>query len=214
MSYLLALLTIALLATYVQRRRSRSALWTVLVIAEAVALVMLATCGRREADPAKPYQAVFRASGYGLGQLIRQNAEAAGRVLVLKPSEAEVDQWRVDGLAKALSGSSCKVGEVLVLPLDLQSGNFEEDAFAAALARQPEAGVVVAFGGLGKRPDPCGWKNLYVLHPHGTEGMKEWQADGRLKAVIAPAASPYGPPTGREDLAQVFANFFSVRSYP
>lgn len=213
MYLLLAILIIALAATLYRRARTPSPLWSALLVLEILAALALAGLRLRPIDIAQPYQAVFRASGYGLGRLLADDpAGVAGPLLVLVAGEGEVDQWRIDGLRKALDGTDITVGESIALPMDPLSGCFAADDVERVLAEHPDVTRLVAFAGLRRAPASSAVQAIYIFHPTSVDNLEEGWRTGVLKAVAAPSGDAPPPPARGESLDEVFRRHFTVRT--
>lgn len=209
-TFLLLLVLAALIATLLARRGRASRMFNLLIAVEFVAAGYLLAVRIRPADIAKPYQAVFRGGGYGLGRLLVESGRSPGAVLLLLPGEGEVDTWRRDGLEQALDDSGFTVAQVAVVPVDPQSGCFLPATFHEALQQHQDLPYVAAFAGLPGSPSTSG-PHVVAFHGTSTEGMQAWWKSGRLLGVIAPRLGDAPEPRRREKLAGVADTFFTVR---
>ncbi len=213
MYLLLAILIVALAATLYRRARAPSPLWSALLLLEILVALGLISLRLRPHDIAQPYQAVFRASGYGLGRLLADDpAGVAGPLLVLVAGEGEVDQWRIDGLRKALEGTDITVGESVTLPMDPQSGCFAAADVDRVLAEHPDVTRLVAFAGLRRAPASSAVQAIYIFHPTSVDNMEEGWRTGVVKAVAAPSGDAPPAPARGEPLDEVFRRHFKVRT--
>jgi hypothetical protein len=209
-TFLLLLVLAALIATLLLRRGRASPILNLLIAVEFAAAGYLLAVRIRPTDIAKPYQAVFRGGGYGLGRLLVESGRPPGAVLLLLPGEGEVDTWRRDGLEQALEGSGFSLAQSVVLPVDPQSGCFVAEPFNTALRAHPGLPFVAAFAGLPGAPATSG-PHVVAFHATSADGMEAWWKSGRLVGVITPRLGDAPEPRRREKLAAVADSFFTVR---
>ena len=207
----LILLLAAIVGTLLLHRRWPNALVKLALTLELLLSVFLLYQAAQPKDITRAYQNVFRGSGYALGRVLRESGHAPGPVLVIVAGEGNVDGWRKDGLAEAFDGTGFTVAGVETVPVDLQSGNFTQDRFLAALAAHPGTPYAAVFGGLPGSPDSKPAPLFVCFHPQGTGGMQAWWKSGRLLGVIAPRMGDAPTPEGREKLAGLADSFFHVR---
>lgn len=207
---LLLLVLAALIATLLARRGRASPILNLLIAIEFIAAGYLLAVRIRPPDLAKPYQAVFRGGGYGLGRLLVESGRPPGAVLLLLPGEGDVDTWRRDGLEQALEDSGFTVAQMMVVPVEPQTGCFVSPAFEKALQANRGIPYLAAFAGLPGAP-PAGGPDAVAFHASSTEGMQAWWTSGRLLGVITPRLGDAPVPRKREKLAGIADTFFTVR---
>lgn len=207
----LTLLLVALVITLVVQRRRPSVILAALIFIEAAGAGVLLFRTFRAKDITKPFVSVFSSGGYGLGRLLVESGRAPGKILLLLPGEGQVDTWRQEGFETALKGSGFEVDQVATLPTELQTGNFNKEAFASALQAHSGITYIAAFAGLPGSPDAAQTPLFVAFHPMGTDGMEAWWKSGRLLGVIAPRMGDAPTPKGDEKLAGLADTFFNIR---
>ena len=207
----LILLLLALIITLVVYRRRPSTILMALVILEVIGGGVMLFRNFRSRDVTKPFVSVFSSGGYGLGRLLVESGRAPGKILLLLPGEGQVDTWRREGFETALEGSGFTVEQVATLPMDLQTGCFNKEAFEKEMPSHPGLPYVAAFAGLPGVPNQAADPLFVVFHPLGTDGMEAWWKSGRLLGVIAPRMGDAPTPQGGEKLAGLADAFFHVR---
>ncbi|HMP76113.1 MAG TPA: hypothetical protein PKE12_07450 [Kiritimatiellia bacterium] len=209
---LIALLLVIVLALFLDGRIPESLRRVVLVVAilGAVAVIF---ARNRPIDIAKPYQVVFRGSGYGLARLLVDSGAAPGPVLVLLPGDGDVDAWRVAGLDAGVNGSGFTISGRVTLPVDRSTETFAKAEFRAALSEHTDVHYIIAFSGLPGEPNPNETRRFVVLHPtDATHTMAAWWKAGRLIGVLAPRLGEAPTPNGREQLAAAVDAHFVRRT--
>lgn len=207
----LTILLLALIITLLAYRRRPSVMLAVLVVIEITGAGVMLFRHFRARDVTKPFVSVFSSGGYGLGRLLVESGRAPGKILLLLPGEGQVDTWRREGFETALEGSGFTVDQTATLPVELQTGCFNKEAFEKEMSSHPGLPYVAAFAGLPGTPTQATEPLFVVFHPLGTGGMDAWWKSGRLLGVIAPRMGDAPTPQGGEKLAGLADSFFNVR---
>lgn len=170
------------------RKRSPSPLWTGVLVAHLVLLIIVSLTSRREPDVSAQYLPIFESCGAALGRMVIESVPESGTVLLLMHGVIPATESKVKGLRKTLDTHRFRLAPPIILPVWGEDRSYDWSDFEQAV----QSGDYVAVVSLhGLPPAQAGlnlsaWPPMFVYAPDGGVDLPGWKATGKLKGAVIP----------------------------